>query len=52
VRPTAALCSKNFQELVSIDSRTGKKRARNKRKGGTNDPPATPAELATEEKVG
>jgi hypothetical protein len=37
---------------VSIDSRTGKKRAREKRKGGTDDPPAAREELATEDKVG
>jgi hypothetical protein len=51
VRPTAAQLSKNLQELVSIDTSTGKKRARKKRKGSADDPPATPEELATEDKV-
>jgi hypothetical protein len=37
--------------MVSIDSRTGKKRARNKRNGSTDGPPAAPEELATEDKV-
>jgi hypothetical protein len=36
---------------VSIDSSTGNE-AREKRKGGTDDPPATQEELATEDKVG
>jgi hypothetical protein len=51
VRPTAAQLSKNLQELVSIDTSTGKKRARKKRKSSADDPPATPEELATEDKV-
>jgi hypothetical protein len=52
VRPTAAAqLSEYLQELMSIDSRTGKKRAGKKRKGSTDNPPAAPEELATE-KVG